>query len=92
MMYPFMTLDDGTEIVHSDILHIDGKEKVKIYIEKPVDLGFKSVQCYLPDYEWSNNDGFDDNEIEYYKEFVQSLAHIIIELAREGGFDNASNF
>lgn len=31
MMYPFMTLDDNTEIVHSDVL-IDGK--VKVYIEK----------------------------------------------------------
>ena len=31
MMYPFMTLNDNTEIVHSDIL-IDGK--VKVYIEK----------------------------------------------------------
>ena len=92
MMYPFMTLDDGTEIVHSEILNVDGKEKVKVYIEKPIHLGFKSVQCYLPDYEWSNNDGFDEQEMDYYKEFVQSLAHIIIELAREGGFDNASNF
>ena len=32
MMYPFMTLDDGTEIVHSDML--DGG-RVKVYIEKP---------------------------------------------------------
>ena len=34
MMYPFMTLNDGTEIVHSDML-ADGR--VKVYIEKPDD-------------------------------------------------------
>ena len=32
MMYPFMTLNDETEIVHSEMLK-DGK--VKVYIEKP---------------------------------------------------------
>ena len=33
MMYGYMTLDDGTEIVHSDMKD-DGT--VKVYIEKPV--------------------------------------------------------
>ena len=32
MMYPFLTLDDETEITHSDYLPT---ERVKIYIEKP---------------------------------------------------------
>ena len=32
MMYPFMTLEDGTEIVHSEQLD-DGR--VKVYIETP---------------------------------------------------------
>ena len=32
MMYPFMTLDDNAEIVHSEM----GKDgRVKVYIEKP---------------------------------------------------------
>ena len=39
MMYPFMTLYDETEIVHSD-LHEDGT--VKVYIERPdEEYGFK---------------------------------------------------
>ena len=32
MMYPFMTLNDETEIVHSEMLP---NGKVKVYIEKP---------------------------------------------------------
>ena len=32
MMYPFMTLDDGAEIVHSETKP-DGS--VKVYVEKP---------------------------------------------------------
>ena len=34
MLYPFMTLPDETEIVHSEILIINDKENVKVYIER----------------------------------------------------------
>ena len=43
MIYPFMTLNDETEIVHSD-MHKDGR--VKVYIEKPDEqYGFKHAAC-----------------------------------------------
>lgn len=89
MMYPFMSLDDQTEITHSE-MRADGT--VKVYIEKPVYQGFHSVECYLPEYTWKNNEGFSDEEMKYYDEFVHSVAHIIIELSQTGGFDNASGF
>lgn len=92
MLYPFMTLNDNTEIVHSGVLNTDGKERVKVCIERPVYEGFQSVECYLPEYEWKNNKGFTDKDIEAFQELLESMAHVIIELAREGGFDNASNF
>ncbi len=47
---------------------------------------------YLPSYEWKNIDGFSQDEINNLQEFLQSVAHIVIRLAREGGFDNAANF
>ena len=40
MLYPFMTLNDNTEIVHSEILENSGKEEVEVRIEKPVQGGF----------------------------------------------------
>ena len=33
MLYPFMTLNDNTEIVHSKSLQKDGKEQVEVRIE-----------------------------------------------------------
>ena len=92
MLYPFMTLDDKTEIVHSDAYIENGKEKVRVEIEKPVEGGFCSAECVLPDYTWSNIQGFREKDIENLQELVASLAHVIIRLAREGGFDNASGF
>ena len=52
MMYPFMTLDDNTEVVHSEMLP-DGR--VKVYFEKPDAKDcFHSAVCYLPDYKWTH--------------------------------------
>ncbi len=92
MLYPFMTLNDNTEIVHSEILNNNGKEEVKVCIERPVFEGFQSIECYLPEYNWKNNEGFTQEDIEEFQELLESTAHIIIALAREGGLDNASNF
>jgi len=89
MMYPFMQLDDNTEIVHSEVLE---DNSVKVYIEKPVKGGFKSAACYLPEYRWEDIVGFAEEEINEYREFLESIAHLIIKFAREGGFDNATNF
>lgn len=89
MMYPFMTLADNTNVVHSEMKN-DGT--VKVYFEQPIQLGFKSIEVYLPKYEWKNNDGFSEREIKDLDDFVHSVAHIIIELSQSGGFDNAANF
>ena len=89
MMYPFMTLDDDTEIVHSEAM--DG-DRVKVYVEKPVEGGFHSAVCMLPCYEWSDIDGFSKQDIARYEEVIRSTAHLIMRFARNGGFANASGF
>lgn len=90
MMYPFLTLDDKAEIVHSDML-ADGH--VKVYIEKPDEQdGFHHATCYLPDYDWRDIFGFSQAEINRYSEVIHSTAHLILQFSQEGGFDNASGF
>ena len=91
MIYPYMTLPDETEITHSEILTNNGKEQVKIYIETPVEGGFKDATCILPDYEWENH-GYSEEEMKYYKDFVEKAAHLFFKFARGGGFENAANF
>lgn len=90
MMYPFMTLNDGTEIVHSD-MRPDGR--VKVYIERPdAKDGFHHVTSWLPDGAWQDNEGFSDEDMAYFKEFVRSTSNLIPEFAADGGFENASGF
>jgi len=40
MMYPYMTLSDGTEIIHSHILEKNGEKSVEVHFQRPVKDGF----------------------------------------------------
>ena len=89
MMYPFMTLDDGAEIVHSETLK-DGR--VKVYIEKPDEKDcFHYATCYLPGYQWEEIYGFSEAEMNRYKDVVESTAHLILRFAEEGGVEYAAS-
>lgn len=60
MMYPFMTLNDETEIVHS---HMYSDSSVKIYFERPDENDcFHHAMCYLPEYKWEDVQGFSERE------------------------------
>ena len=90
MMYPFLQLDDGTEIVHSNTLP---NGEVKVYIEKPdaVD-GFHHAVCFLPGYRWEDVSGFSPEEVQRLQEVLESTANLIIEFSQQGGFEHASSF
>lgn len=88
MMYPFMTLDDNTEIVHSEMLP---DNRVKVYVEKPDAKNcFHDMTCYLPSYEIESVHGFSEDEVAEFMEIIRSTSHLIIEFSQEGGFLNAS--
>ena len=81
MLYPYLTLNDDTEIVHSEMLP-DGR--VKVYIETPDENdGFHNATCYLPDHTWKNINGYTEKEMDFFKELVRNNAHVILEFAQE---------
>ena len=89
MMYSFLTLEDNTEIVHSEQLE---NGEVKVYVETPDEKDcFHNMICYLPSYRLEVN-GYTEDEVNYYMSIIRSTAHLIIEFSKEGGFMNASNF
>lgn len=89
-MYPFLTLNDDTEIVHSEMM---SNGKVKVYIETPNETyGFLHATCWLPDYHWEDIYHYSDEQIKQLEEIIRSTAHLIIEFSQEGGFENAASF
>ncbi len=69
MVYPFMTLDDGTEIVHSERMD-DGQ--VRVYLEKPDEKDcFHHATCWLPAYRWEDVEGFSEAEMARYQEVIE---------------------
>ena len=88
MMYPFLTLQDDTEITHSE-MKADGR--VKVYIETPDQkVCFKHATCYLPEYQWEDIYEYSSEDIDRFFEIIQSTAHLIMEFSQEGGFEHAS--
>ena len=89
-MYPFLTLDNETEITHSEMLK-DGS--VKVYIETPDEKGgFHDATCFLPDHRWVEVHGYSDEELNRFKEIIRNNAHLILEFSQKGGVLNAANF
>lgn len=77
MMYPFLTIDDNTEIVHSDMTE---EGKVKVYIETPDETyGFRHATCWLPEYVWEDVYQYSKEDLEKLEEIIRSTAHLIME-------------
>ena len=74
-MYPFMTLDDETEIVYSDKRE-DGT--IKVYVETPDEKdGFHNMTCYLPTYKIEDVNGYSEKQVENYMKIIKSMERLI---------------
>lgn len=80
MFYCYVELEDGTQVAYSSVLD-DGT--VELSVERPVELGFDSARCLLPAFEWSDVQGFSEDEMRYLDGFVHNNAALILRLARE---------
>ncbi len=86
MMYPYMTLGDGTEVVHSQIIEKGGVDTVLVHFERPTEDGFDSARCELPSYIWTSWEGrFSDDELASFVEYLRNNAHLIYRYAASGG-------
>lgn len=87
-MYPYMTLNDDTEITHSE-MKPDGR--VRVFIETPDEKsGFRQAECWLPEYRWENVHGYSDEEMAYFQELIRNNAHLILTFSKEGGVLHAA--
>ena len=85
MMYPYMTLSDETGIVHSQLIEDKGIKKVIVNFERPTDNGFDSARCELPEYKWTEKEGYSDEEIAFFEKLLYSNAHLLYKYAANGG-------
>ncbi len=85
MIYPYVTLNDETEITFSKVKTAeDGHEYIDICYEKPVFDGFISAVCQYPDDNWTI-DGLSQPQIDWIKDFVKHNGDFMLFLATDGG-------
>lgn len=89
MMYPYMTLEDKTEIVHSQIIEGEDGDHVEVHFERPAHGDFDSARCVLPEYRWKFREGYSDEEIAFFEELLRHNAHLFFKFARSGGIQCA---
>jgi hypothetical protein len=85
MMYPYMTLSDETEIVHSQLIEENEEKKVIVHFERATEDGFDAARCELPSYQWMYIEGFTTEEIQLFEQILHSNAHLLFKYAANGG-------
>ena len=84
MEYPFITLGDGTQISHSEIL---ADRSVLVYIRRGVLC--RAVYA-LPAQEWREVTEFTADELAEYNRVILKMTPLILEFSQKGGFRGAS--
>ncbi len=85
MMYPYMKFEDETEVTFSHIIEKEEKQIIEVHFERPTEKGFDIARCELPSYQWIKREGYSDEEIRQFEEFLQHNAHLFYKYAKEGG-------
>lgn len=86
MMYPYLTMGDDIEVVHSELIHDKGIDKVFVHFERLTEDGFDSARCELPSYTWTEWEGhFSTDELAEFEAFLSNNAHLIYRYAASGG-------
>lgn len=81
MMAGLITLDDETEVVHSEMKK---GGRVKVYVEKPDAIdGFHHMTCWLPDFEITEVYKLSDEELSYFMMLIRTNADQIIEASMQ---------
>lgn len=57
MIYPYMILVAGPEIVDSHIIKENGAQCVEVRFERPTEDGFDIARCSLSTYIWIKQEG-----------------------------------
>ena len=87
MMYPFLKMPDGTEIVFSEVREIDGKPQVRVYWERWSDKhdDFDNMDALLPEGRIRNVVGFSHEEVMENQKLLDCVKDELWIAAREGG-------
>ena len=72
-----MTLGDGTEIGHPQIIRDGDADKMVVHFERPTQDGFASARCEPPSYTWTPRETrLSDSDRSPFEELLRSNAHL----------------
>ena len=57
-MYPYMVMNDGTSVLHSEVYEEGESQRVEVHFQRETEDGYHVAYCILPEYEWIKCEGF----------------------------------
>lgn len=82
--YGFITLDDGTQLSHSEML---ADHRVKVYLRRDK---LHHALFLLPEQTWADAMGFSEEDLLRYQKLIRKMTPLILEFSQKGGFRGAS--
>lgn len=82
MLYHYCTLEEDIEVMYTPL---DKTGHIRVHIEIPDEkYCFRQIDCLVPSFEVTNVVGMSDEEVDKYKKFCKSNAHLLLEYAKCG--------
>ena len=81
-MYPYMVMNDGTSVLHSEVYEEGESQRVEVHFQRETEDGYHVAYCILPEYELIKCEGFTRKEISEFEVFLRDNVFWIYEYAR----------
>ena len=81
-MYPYMVMNDGTGVLHSEVYEEGESQRVEVHFQRETEDGYHVAYCILPEYEWIKCEGFTRKERSEFEVFLRDNVFWIYEYAR----------
>ncbi len=66
-MYPYIKFSDETTVT----IKKDNDKKISVYFERQRENNLDTANCKLPDYSWTNVEGYEEKRIKEFEEFLR---------------------
>ena len=65
-MYPYIKFSDETTVT----IKKDNDKEINVYFERQRENNLDTANCKLPEYNWTNIEGYEEKRIKEFEEFL----------------------
>lgn len=71
-MYPYIKFSDDTKVT----IEKDNADGINVFFERQNENGLDTAKCELPNYNWTNVEGYKEKRIKEFEEFIRHNSYL----------------